>query len=92
MWRLGWISVGSSIVFSTDLDAPSISNDVSIRIFGKRLRIHDFTIILVEGAKEIRRENNAGDNRNQSCAATGGWNIITYGSVLVKKDKPISTT
>ena len=48
MWRLGWISVGSSIVFSTDLDAPSISNDASIRNFAKRLRIHDFTIILVE--------------------------------------------
>ena len=48
MWRLGWISVESSIVFSTDLDAPSISNDANIRNFAKRLRIHDFAIILVE--------------------------------------------
>ena len=31
------------------MDTGSISNDVSIRIFAKRLRIHEVTTILVEG-------------------------------------------
>ena len=44
----GLVSVVASIVFSTDLVAPSNSSEVSIRIFEERFRIHDFTSILVE--------------------------------------------
>ena len=44
----GLVSVVASIVFSTDLVAPSNSRQVSIRTFEERLRIHDFTSILVQ--------------------------------------------
>ena len=42
------LPVIASNVFSADLDAAAISNDVTIRIFENRLKIHEVTSILVE--------------------------------------------
>ena len=42
------LPVVASSVFSTDLDAAAISNDVTIRIFENRFKNHEVTSILVE--------------------------------------------
>ena len=43
----------AGVVFSTEMDAGSISSNVSIRIFGKRLRIHEVMINFVEVAENF---------------------------------------
>ena len=49
------LCVVASGVFSPEMDAAASSDNVRYRIFEKRLRIHDFRSILVEGGDFFRR-------------------------------------
>ena len=48
-----FVLVAAGVVFSTEMDAGSISSNVSIRIFEKILRIHDFMFNLVEAVENF---------------------------------------